>query len=110
MDLTGCPTTTYSFQDASVQEMIASSQLWNLMKQYDKEGYIMSGGTPGTDVFTENGGPDAKGGLVPGHAYSVISVMEHGATRLLKIRNPWGQFEWDGAWSDKSPLWTEEMK
>lgn len=26
------------------------------------------------------------------------------------MRNPWGNFEWDGNWSDKSDLWTEEMK
>lgn len=29
---------------------------------------------------------------------------------MIKIRNPWGQFEWDGDWSDKSKKWTEEYK
>lgn len=28
----------------------------------------------------------------------------------MNLRNPWGGFEWDGDWSDNSPLWTEEMK
>lgn len=28
----------------------------------------------------------------------------------MQIRNPWGSFEWDGDWSDHSPLWTESMK
>jgi len=26
------------------------------------------------------------------------------------LRNPWANFEWEGNWSDKSDLWTEEMK
>lgn len=47
MDLTGCPTTTFSFKDDKVVDMIRNGKLWTLMKKYDKEGYIMSGGTPG---------------------------------------------------------------
>jgi hypothetical protein len=48
--------------------------------------------------------------LVPGHAYSVIIVKEALNHKLMNIRNPWGNFEWDGDWSDKSSLWTREMK
>jgi len=48
---------------------------------------------------------------VLGHAYSLISLNEftaHGQlVKLMKMRNPWGkQGEWNGAWSDKSNLWT----
>lgn len=31
--------------------------------------------------------------------------------RLLQIRNPWGsKGEWEGAWSDKSNLWTPDLR
>jgi calpain-15 len=55
------------------------------------------------------GGPDKAGGLVPGHAYSIINIVEALGNKLVNIRNPWGSFEWDGAWSDHSAKWTPDM-
>ena len=55
-----------------------------------------------------------KNGLRANHCYSIISVHEVTAggkkARLLKCRNPWGQCEWNGAWSDSSKLWTPQLR
>ncbi|XP_072005957.1 calpain-5-like isoform X2 [Engystomops pustulosus] len=56
-------------------------------------------------------------GLVTGHAYSVtairninlhsglLSLFRTHKLRLIRLRNPWGSGEWNGAWSDKSEEW-----
>jgi hypothetical protein len=50
-------------------------------------------------------------GLVNMHAYSLISAAEvkkdGKKVQLVKLRNPWGDHEWNGDWSDKSGLWTD---
>ncbi len=64
---------------------------------------------------TYSSGPFAdKEGLVGGHSYTLISAhhvkREGQPVTLLKIRNTWGKTEWQGDWSDKSDIWTDELK
>ena len=54
-------------------------------------------------------------GLFDGHAYTLISLTqiitnEGNYEYLFKIRNPYGEKEWNGDWSDKSNLWNERLK
>jgi calpain-15 len=44
------------------------------------------------------------------YAYTIKAVKEVTGSngekfKLLQLRNPWGNFEWEGDWSDDSPLW-----
>lgn len=112
LDLTGCPTLNITFPKEkpdfdTIKEQ--ADKIWDKIMEADDQGYLISGETPGYDDATEGGGFDAPGGLVPGHAYSIIEVQEGLGEKLLKIRNPWGKYEWDGDWSDESDKWTDEM-
>lgn len=113
-DLTGCPIRDYRIPGiddnggAGISEEF-KEDLWKKLTFADERGWIMCAGTPGVDNYTEKGGARKTGGIVPGHAYSVIGCKEYKNIRLMKVRNPWGQFEWEGAWSDKSNKWTQEM-
>jgi len=113
MDLSGCPTQKYNFPSErndyySIRDY--AEDFWNTITDADKQGFIMWAGTPGVDVWTEGGGPNEEFGIVPGHAYSIIGAKQYKNIRLVKVRNPWGDFEWGGKWSDKDTVsWTKEM-
>uniref|UniRef100_A0A8D3BFZ3 Calpain 5 n=1 Tax=Scophthalmus maximus TaxID=52904 RepID=A0A8D3BFZ3_SCOMX len=61
-------------------------------------------------------------GLVKGHAYAVTDVrrvrLGHGLLayfrsdklNMIRMRNPWGQKEWNGPWSDSSEEWKKVSK
>jgi len=53
----------------------------------------------------------ADNGLVAGHAYSVLKVVNAHGHMLVCCRNPWGTGEWKGRWSDDNDYgeWTEQM-
>ena len=45
-----------------------------------------------------------KRGMVSNHSYVITGVEEipfrSGTAKLIRVRNPWGDTEWNGAWSD----------
>jgi len=78
------------------------SEIWNILSEADKNKYILCAGT--------NGQVTEEMGLVANHAYSIISLHQDAKYQIVKLRNPWGKFEWKGDFSDDSPLWNEELK
>lgn len=46
----------------------------------------------------------------PGHAYALMQAEEVEGRKFLRLRNPWGKFEWKGAWADGSPQWNQHPK
>lgn len=53
-------------------------------------------------------------GIISGHAYSIIAAYNINASgqnhKILKLRNPWGGSEWQGAWSDSDSRWTPALR
>ena len=42
-------------------------------------------------------------------AYSILGLLDvktpERKETIIRLRNPWGSFEWKGQWSDKSDKW-----
>ena len=101
-DLTGAPCENIMHDDES---------LWDKVYKGNQANYIMTAASTGTE-----GAGDLVNqvGLVTLHAYAVIDAQEvqtrDGPEQILEIRNPWGQTEWTGDWSDNSSKWTPELK
>jgi hypothetical protein len=68
----------------------------------------------GTGLFSNwldpkyQGPPRDRRGISENHSYSIMDAKEVDGRRLLRLRNPWGKKEWNGAWSDGSEQWTPE--
>lgn len=50
-------------------------------------------------------------GLIAGHAYSITGLKEYTFDdipyKLIRLRNPWGKQEWNGAFSDSDERWSD---
>ena len=105
-DLTGGVTTELFTTDILNKEKFWSEEI---MKVNEDFLFSCSTGTfdrwQGSDVAS---GPNARENIVRMHAYSIMEAREVKGLRLLKVRNPWGEGEWRGAWSDGSEQWTPE--
>lgn len=98
-DLTGAPTEFVKFKDHSDDEVFSK------IITADKKNYIMVSPTKGSpqEVQTDLG-------MIPFHAYTVISALQIGNEKIIKLRNPHGKGEWKGDWSDSSSKWTKALR
>lgn len=87
-----------------LKEKIRDGSLWRKLKRFLKFGYLMGASYSDKNVAMEE---EAAHGILQNHAYSVLMAVEVEGVQLLKVRNPWGQGEWTGDWSDNSEKWTE---
>lgn len=105
VDLTGCPVFTYSMNVKDQEIPFAPEDLWNKIKQWSADNYLVAATT--REISTEN----SIVGLAKEHAYCILRTVElTNNVQIINIRNPWGVFDWTGDWSKASPLWTEDIK
>ncbi|MBN3309206.1 CANX protein, partial [Amia calva] len=107
--------TTEGFEDftGGVSEMYelrkAPKDLYRIISKALERGSLLGCSIDITSAFDMESVTFKK--LVKGHAYSVTGLKQveyRGRTeRLIRIRNPWGQVEWTGAWSDNSSEWND---
>ena len=101
--------------------------MWRDLLDYDAHSYLMTAEIIGVDqsfqatqdnqqkLRADDQRPALYLGLVPGHAYAMMSCIELKGNgkqkiRLCQLHNPWGSLEWTGDWSESSPLWTKELR
>eukprot|EP01125_Pyxidicula_operculata_P004086 TRINITY_DN1585_c1_g1_i1.p1 TRINITY_DN1585_c1_g1~~TRINITY_DN1585_c1_g1_i1.p1 ORF type:complete len:1011 (+),score=266.75 TRINITY_DN1585_c1_g1_i1:116-3034(+) len=99
-DLTGEPCEV-------IPSLEETDELWEKLVQNMESGYLMGCSAERDDWENPNQPTDM--GLLIGHAYGILQVVEIEGHRLLRLRNPWGSYEWTGAWSDGSKEWTPEL-
>ena len=86
---------------------------WSFLLERDKDNCLMGCSIKGQGKEGQLLGDDGPTGLIMNHAYGLNDVIElkdpgnpDQPLRLLRIRNPWGNSEWNGAWGAGS----EELK
>src|SRR5688500_10435161 len=74
--------------------------------------FYKSGCLLGCAMLLPNATPEANTGtgILQNHAYGILDVQVVNGSKLLRIRNPWGEGEWAGKWCDGSKEWTDQIK
>lgn len=90
-------------------DRINGAAMHALVRKFKTAGCVLGAGSRGRDDTLSEGRGEG-GGIVPGHAYSILDAKKVDGFLLVKLRNPWGTFEWKGDWSDGSPLWGDHAR
>jgi hypothetical protein len=69
-----------------VKQKIRNGQLWTTILSYRNNGYLMGAGTPAGSDDVKNA---SAMGIVQGHAYAILDIVEIDEHKLIQLRNPW---------------------
>ncbi|KAG9021533.1 hypothetical protein FRB95_001964 [Tulasnella sp. JGI-2019a] len=106
-DLTGAVSTLMYTQDLLDTDQFWKDELMRVGVDRLFGCFIPKPDLDDTEEEEEDSGPQSNG-LMMNHAYGIIKAVEFRDMRFLRIRNPWGEGEWNGAWSDGSKEWNVE--
>lgn len=93
-------------------------QTWVQILSYNSAGFMLSASC-GRTFFVDQQNGMVKENLIPeeyqlkglfqNHAYTVLDVVSVDEHRLVKLRNPWGTYGWNGDWCHNSSKWTPQL-
>lgn len=97
---------------------LKTKNLFDFLRTYDRSKALVSASQALPESGVEERDEDT--GLIKGHAYSILASKRVGRGvntfsddpefELVQLRNPWGEFEWKGKWSDDDDMWNKHPK
>ncbi|VDM98268.1 unnamed protein product [Thelazia callipaeda] len=97
--LTGAPCIVIDLESSADYDLV-----WARLLSMREAGFIMGCSCGGGKRHVDEA-EFRSVGLQIRHAYSLLDVKEYKNQRLVRLRNPWGSFTWNGSWCDTWQGW-----